>query len=80
MQRNNGDAEVENGLLDTTEEGESGTNGEGSISIYILSCTKWTASEKLLCNTGSSAWCSVMTKRSGVGRRGGRLKRERIYV
>ena len=53
MQRNNGDAEVENGLLDTTEEGESGTHGEGSISIYILSRAKWIAREKFLCNTGA---------------------------
>ena len=59
---------------------DSGTNGEHSINIYIGSCAKWIASEQLLCITGSSAWYSVMIKRGGVGRRGGRLKRKRIYV
>ena len=29
--------DVENGLVDTVGEGESGTNGESSTDIYILS-------------------------------------------
>ena len=41
--------------------GESGTNREGSINIYTLSCLKWIAGEKLLYNTGSPVWCSLMT-------------------
>ena len=36
----NGDAEVENGLMDTVREGEGGTNGESSIDIYTLPCVK----------------------------------------
>ena len=36
--------------MDTVQEGESGTNGESSINIYIPSCIKWIAGEKLLYN------------------------------
>ena len=32
--------DVENGPVDTVGEGKSGTNGEGSIDIYILSSVK----------------------------------------
>jgi len=36
---------------------------------------------KLLCNMGSSAWCSVATQIDGIrGWVGRRLKREGIYV
>ena len=49
-------------------EGKSGTNEERSLNTYILPCIKWTASEKLLYNTGSSTWHSVMTQRRGMGR------------
>ena len=31
------DADIENGLVDTVGEGESGTNGESSINMYTLS-------------------------------------------
>ena len=41
-------------------------------------CLKYIASGKLLYNTGSPAWCSVMNERAGM-RRGGRLKKEEIY-
>jgi len=51
----------ENGLVDTVGEGESGTNGESSINIYIPSRVKWIADEKLPYNTGSPIWRSVMT-------------------
>ena len=38
------------------------------------------ATTKLLCNTGSPAWCSVMTHRSGVeGGGGGSRARGYIY-
>ena len=30
------DADIENGLVDTVGEGESGTNGESSINMYTL--------------------------------------------
>ena len=44
--------------------------------IYIT-MYKMEASGKLLCRTGSSALCSVMTERGGMA---GRLEREGIYV
>ena len=51
--------------MDTVGEGEGGTNGESNIDT--LPCVKQMAGEKLPINTGSPGWCSVMTKRSGVG-------------
>ena len=57
----NGDKDVENGLVDTVREGESGTNGESSINIYTLSCVKQIGIERLIYNTGSPALHSVMT-------------------
>lgn len=39
-------------------EGREWTNGEGSINMYALSCVKWVVGERLLCNTGSPAWCA----------------------
>ena len=47
--------------VDTVAKGESGKNGESRIDIYSLSCVKQRAGEKLLSNTGSPAWHSVMT-------------------
>ena len=38
---------------------------ESSIEIYALPYVKYIASGKLLHNTGSSAWCSVMTQMCG---------------
>ena len=40
MQGRNGDTDVENGLMDTGKEGESGTNGKDSIDIYTLPYVK----------------------------------------
>ena len=34
--------------MDTVGEGENGMNGENSINIYIVSCVKLIAGEKLL--------------------------------
>ena len=61
MQGKDGDADVENGLVDTVGERGSRMNGESSINIYTLSCVKWIVGEKLLYNTGSPVWCPVMT-------------------
>ena len=47
----------------------SGMKGKSSINIYTLLCVKQTVIEKLLNNTGSPVWHSVM----GWGK-GGRLK------
>ena len=61
MQGRNGDANAENRLVDTVREGESGADGENGIGIFVSPYVKLIAGEKLLYNTGSRAWCSVMT-------------------
>ena len=40
MQVRNRDTDVENGHVDTGEEGEGGTNWEIRIDIYTLPCVK----------------------------------------
>ena len=52
---------VESRLVDTVGEDEGGKKWESSIDIYTLSCVKQIDSGKLLNNTGSPAWDSVMT-------------------
>ena len=52
----NRDAAIEIRLADTVREGKSGTNGESSIDAYREPCVKQIAGEKLLHNTGGSAW------------------------
>ena len=47
--------------------GDGGVNCESSIKTYPLPYVKQIASGKLLYNTGSSAWCSLTTERSGIG-------------
>ena len=54
MQTSNGDADLENRLVDTFEEGEVGMNWESSIETYTLTYVKWIASGNLLYDTGSS--------------------------
>lgn len=54
------DADIDNELGDTVEEGKSETNGESSVDIYTRPCVKQRASEKFLYNTRSPAWCSVI--------------------
>ena len=61
LQERNGDADAENGLMDTEREGEDGTNGESSIVVYTQSRVKWITGEKLPGNTESPAWHSVMS-------------------
>ena len=53
MQGRNGDTDVENRLVDTAEEGESGPNAESSINIHTLSDVRWVAGERLLSGTRS---------------------------
>ena len=72
MEGSNGDADTENRLMDTEEEGESGTNGGSSVETCTLPYVKWIASGNLLYGSGSSNWCSV-----GWGRW---AKREGTYV
>ena len=50
-------------------EGESGTNGESSISVYILSGVRWIAGEKSLCGMGNPVWQSVINWRDGMAGR-----------
>ena len=57
-QQRYGDSDMENGLVDTVGEGDSGTNGENSIDIYTLQCVKQIADKKLLYNAGNPAWLS----------------------
>ena len=57
----NQDTDVENGHVDTDEDGECEKNWENSTDIYTLSYVKYIVSGKLLDSTGSSAEGSVMT-------------------
>ena len=59
MQGRNGDADIENGLVDTMGKGESGMNGDSSINIYTLPCVKQISGEQWLYNTGIPAWQSL---------------------
>ena len=61
MQGSNGDADIENRLVDTVHEGYGGTNRENRIKAYILPYVKQIASGNLLCDAGSSTQCSVKT-------------------
>ena len=74
------DAEADNGL-EGVRVGRRGWVGqtESSTDIYIP-CAKQTASGKLVCSTGSSPRCSVMTWRGDMGGMLGRLMREGILV
>ena len=65
MQGRNRDSDIQNRLVDIAGEGEGVTNLESSTDIYTLPCVKQTANEKLLHNTRSSVWCSVMTQKGG---------------
>ena len=61
MKGKNGDTDVENGLVDTVGERESGMKGESSISIFTPSGIRRIAGEKLLYSTWSPVWHSLMT-------------------
>ena len=58
---------------------EGGTNT--STDTYTLPCIKQVASGNLLCDTGSSTQCSVITQKGGMGwEMRGRFKKEGTYV
>ena len=61
LQGRNGDADVENRLVDTSVEEEGGTNWETSIDTYTLLHVQQITSWKLLYNTGSPAWWCLKT-------------------
>ena len=71
LQGRSGDTDIENWLVDTAGEGESGMNGESCVNIYALFCVRWMAA-KLLCSTTSPVWHSVMTWRGRMGGTEGR--------
>ena len=73
MQGRNGDAGVENGLVDAVGEEKGQREKVASAYICILSGLRWIASEKLLCSAGSPFWCSVMTWRGGMRGEKGRV-------
>ena len=63
MQGSNGDADMENRLMDMGQEekGESGMNGESCMEAYTLPYVKQIASGNLLYDSGNSNWGSVTT-------------------
>ena len=74
MQGRNGEADVENRLVNTTGEGDGGTNGESSTEIYTSPRVKQL--EGSCCVTRSSAWGSVMTQKGdGMEWQGGSRRR-----
>ena len=70
MQGRDRNANLRTDLWDMVGEGgkEGGDVGEWHRHAYTAMCE--TASGRLLCSTGGSAGCSVMTWRGGVGGRG----------
>ena len=69
MHGRNGEADVENRLVDTSEEGKARRKMRKYYShdICTISYVKQITSEKLLYNTGSPAWSSVMIQRGRLG-------------
>ena len=57
----NGDADIENGLVEILREGKGGANWDSSIDIYTLSCIKCIAGRMLIYKSGISAWPFVTT-------------------
>ena len=78
MQGRNRDADVENGLVDTEGEGESGLNWESSTDIYTLPCIKQIASGKLVYSIGSSMLCDDLDAWDGGG--GTEVQKGGIYA
>ena len=77
LQRRNGDADTEDGLVDTGAKGWAGLVEKTSLT-FMPSCVKLMTSRKLLHNTESPAWPSVMTAQGEM--RVGDLKgREYVY-
>ena len=74
LQGSNGDADIENRLVDTEREREGGTNGESSTETYTLPYVKWIASCNLLPDSGTQT--RALQQPRGVG---GRFKREEGY-
>lgn len=52
--------------MDIVWVGESGMNGEDSVSTCTLFGMRWMLGETLLCSTGKSVWGAVLTWREGI--------------
>ena len=83
LQGSNGDADLENRLVDSVREGEGGTNWESSTETYI-----WNI-HMIICQTDSqwefAVWCkelkpNALWQPKGVGQVGGRFRTEGICV
>ena len=75
FQGRNGDADIENGLVDMVGAEEKGTYGESSISMYTLSGVWRTAGEKMLCSRRIPAWALWWPGGMGWGGEGGMVRR-----
>ena len=62
------DTDVQNRLLDSVGEGESGMFQENSIEMCILSRVKQITSPGLMHETSAWAWCTGKTQRDRVER------------
>ena len=62
------DTDVQNRLLDSVGEGESGMFQENSIETCILSMVKQITSPGWMHETGAQGWGTWMTQRDGMGR------------
>ena len=71
MQNRKRDTDVQDRLLDSMEEGESGMFRENSIKTSILSRAKQITSPGWIHETSARAWCTGKTQRDGMGREAG---------
>ena len=67
MQDRKRDTDVQNRLLDSVGEGESGMFRENSIETSILSRVKQITSLGWMHETSALAWCTGKTLRDGMG-------------
>ena len=83
MQGSNGDKDIENRLMNTSEgeEGEGEMYGESNMESYITIC-KIDSQQEFAHDSGNSSRGSVTPYKGGMGREiGGRLKRRgHIYT
>ena len=68
MQNRKRDTDVQNSLLDSVGEGESGMFRENSIKTCILSRVKQITSSGWMHETSAQAWCTGKTQRNQVER------------
>ena len=68
MQNGKRDTDVQNRLLDSVGEGESGMLRENSIETCILSIVKQITSPRWMHETSARGWCTEKTQRDGMGK------------